>query len=249
MPHNGNKTSADNQDVHKEDLERLLRDNIRLQNYVDIAFKEIFFHVPIDEKPEYNGIQLINSKVITSYLRQLLRNDLQYAPFRMMGMEQEVVEDIRIEGPVGKLSLRIGGTIDRMDSKEGTLRIVDYKTGGSPKVPANIEQLFTPAEGRPNYIFQTFLYAAIMARQQALKVAPSLLYIHRAASESYSPVIEIGEARKPKLPVDDFSVYEDEFRERLLKLLEEIYDDKEEFTQTEDTKKCEYCDFKAMCKR
>ena len=111
-----------------------------------------------------------------------------------MGMEQEVVEDIRIEGPVGKLSLRIGGTIDRMDSKEGTLRIVDYKTGGSPKVPANIEQLFTPAEGRPNYIFQTFLYAAIMARQQALKVAPSLLYIHRAASESYSPVIEIGEA-------------------------------------------------------
>ena len=241
--------TANKRDVHKEDLERLLRDNIRLQNYVDIAFKEIFFHVPIDEKPEYNGIQLINSKVITSYLRQLLRNDLQYAPFRMMGMEQEVVEDIRIEGPVGKLSLRIGGTIDRMDSKEGTLRIVDYKTGGSPKVPANIEQLFTPAEGRPNYIFQTFLYAAIMARQQALKVAPSLLYIHRAASESYSPVIEIGEARKPKLPVDDFSVYEDEFRERLLKLLEEIYDDKEEFTQTEDTKKCEYCDFKAMCKR
>lgn len=241
--------TANKRDVHKEDLERLLRDNIRLQNYVDIAFKEIFFHVPIDEKPEYNGIQLINSKVITSYLRQLLRNDLQYAPFRMMGMEQEVVEDIRIEGPVGKLSLRIGGTIDRMDSKESTLRIVDYKTGGSPKVPANIEQLFTPAEGRPNYIFQTFLYAAIMARQQALKVAPSLLYIHRAASESYSPVIEIGEARKPKLPVDDFSVYEDEFRERLLKLLEEIYDDKEEFTQTEDTKKCEYCDFKAMCKR
>ena len=241
--------TANKRDVHKEDLERLLRDNIRLQNYVDIAFKEIFFHVPIDEKPEYNGIQLINSKVITSYLRQLLRNDLQYAPFRMMGMEQEVVEDIRIEGPVGKLSLRIGGTIDRMDSKESTLRIVDYKTGGSPKVPANIEQLFTPAEGRPNYIFQTFLYAAIMAQQQALKVAPSLLYIHRAASESYSPVIEIGEARKPKLPVDDFSVYEDEFRERLLKLLEEIYDDKEEFTQTEDTKKCEYCDFKAMCKR
>ena len=116
-------------------------------------------------------------------------------------------------------------------------------------MPANVEQLFTPAEGRPNYIFQTFLYAAIMARQQTLKVAPSLLYIHRAASESYSPVIEMGEARKPKLPVDDFSVYEKEFRERLLALLEEIYNDQEEFTQTEDLKKCEYCDFKAMCKR
>lgn len=241
--------TAHKQEIHKEDIERLLRDNVRLQNYVDTAFKEEFFHVPLDEKPEYNGVQLINSKVITSYLRQLLRNDLQYAPFRMIGMEQKVTEDIQIEGPKGMLSLKIGGTIDRMDSKEGTLRIVDYKTGGSPKVPANVEQLFTPAEGRPNYIFQTFLYAAIMARQQTLKVAPSLLYIHRAASESYSPVIEMGEARKPKLPVDDFSVYEKEFRERLLALLEEIYNDQEEFTQTEDLKKCEYCDFKAMCKR
>ena len=159
------------------------------------------------------------------------------------------VEDIRIEGPVGKLSLRIGGTIDRMDSKEGTLRIVDYKTGGSPKSTGKYRTIIHTCRRTPQLHLQTFLYAAIMARQQALKVAPSLLYIHRAASESYSPVIEIGEARKPKLPVDDFSVYEDEFRERLLKLLEEIYDDKEEFTQTKDTKKCEYCDFKAMCKR
>ena len=55
-----------------------------------------------------------------------------------------------------------------MDAKESTLRIVDYKTGGSPKIPANIEQLFTPSETRPNYIFQTFLYAAIMSRQQSL---------------------------------------------------------------------------------
>ena len=35
--------TANKRDIHKEDLERLLRDNIRLQNYVDIAFKEIFF--------------------------------------------------------------------------------------------------------------------------------------------------------------------------------------------------------------
>lgn len=148
--------TAHKQEIHKEDIERLLRDNVRLQNYVDTAFKEEFFHVSLDEKPEYNGVQLINSKVITSYLRQLLRNDLQYAPFRMIGMEQKVTEDIQIEGPKGMLSLKIGGTIDRMDSKEGTLRIVDYKTGGSPKVPANVEQLFTPAEGRPNYIFKPF---------------------------------------------------------------------------------------------
>ena len=241
--------TANGKEIRKDDLEQVLSNDIKLQNYVDTAFKEEFFHVALTEKPEYNGTQLINAKVITSYLRQLLRNDLQYAPFFMEGMEKKVTEIIEIETPQGKLALNIGGTIDRIDSKDDTLRIVDYKTGGSPKTPENIKQLFTPADGRPNYIFQTFLYASIMCRKQSLKVAPSLLYIHRAASETYSPVIEMGEGRQPKIPVNNFAFYEDEFRERLQTLLQEIYNPEEAFTQTEDTKKCEFCDFRELCRR
>lgn len=241
--------SANGKEIRKEDLERLLRDDVRLQGYVDRAFKEEFFHVDLNERPEYNGVQLINSKVIGSYLRQLLRNDLQYAPFSMVGMEKKVQEEVTVNTPESPIKIRIGGTIDRMDCKDDTLRIVDYKTGGSPKTPTNIEQLFTPAEGRPNYIFQTFLYAAIMSRQQSLKVAPALLYIHRAANENYSPVIEMGEPRKPKIPVNNFAFFEDEFRERLQTLLEEIFGNETPFTQTENTKVCEYCDFRALCKR
>ena len=241
--------TANGKMIQREDLERLLRDEIKLQGYVDQAFKQELFKVAPEEKSEYNGVQLINSKVIVSYLKQLLRNDLQYTPFEMVAMEKKVSEKITIQTALGPLTLRLGGTIDRMDAKEGTLRIVDYKTGGSPKIPANIEQLFTPSETRPNYIFQTFLYAAIMSRKQPLMVAPALLYIHRAASESYSPVIEMGEPRKPKIPVNNFAFFEDEFRERLQALLEEIFDEKELFTQTEDMKKCAYCDFKVICKR
>lgn len=241
--------SANGNEIRKEDLERLLRDDVRLQGYVDRAFKEEFFHVDLNERPEYNGLQLINSKVIGSYLRQLLRNDLQYTPFSMVGMEKKVQEEVTVNTPESPIKIRIGGTIDRMDCKGDTLRIVDYKTGGSPKTPTNIEQLFTPAEGRPNYIFQTFLYAAIMSRQQSLKVAPALLYIHRAANENYSPVIEMGEPRKPKIPVNNFAFFEDEFRERLQTLLEEIFGNETPFTQTENTKVCEYCDFRALCKR
>lgn len=236
-------------EIRKEDLEQLLRNDAKLQSYVDRAFKEEFFHVPIEEQPEYNGTQLVHSKVIASYLRQLLRNDLQYAPFCMEAMEKKVRETIEIETSQGRLLLQIGGTVDRIDSKGDTLRIVDYKTGGTPKTPESIEQLFTPAEGRPNYIFQTFLYADIVCRQQSLKVAPSLLYIHRASSESYSPVIEMGPPRQTKIPVNNFALYEDEFRKRLLALLQEIFNPEEAFTQTKDVKKCEYCDYRCLCKR
>ena len=241
--------TAHGKDVSKEDLERLLKNGVKLQDYVDRAFKEKFFHVAENEQPEYNGTQLIHARVIASYLRQLLRNDLQYAPFRMEGMEQEVKEVMEIDTPTGKLPIQIGGTIDRMDSKDDTLRIVDYKTGGIPKTPENIAQLFTPAEGRPNYIFQTFLYAAILCRKQEKKVAPALLYIHRAAQDTYSPVIEMGPARQAKLPVNNFSFHEDEFRERLQELLKEIFSPETPFSQTEQTRQCEYCDFRRLCRR
>lgn len=234
-------------EIHKTDLEQLLKDDARLQEYVNRAFKEEFFHVSPQEKPEYNGSQLIHARVIVSYLKQLLRNDLQYAPFSMEAMEKTVKESIEIETSEGKLSVNIGGTIDRMDSKDGTLRIVDYKTGGLPKTPENIGQLFTPSENRPGYIFQTFLYAAIMCRKQSLKVALALLYIHKAASDTYSPVIEIGAPRQPKIPVLNFALYEDDFREHLQALLNEIFNPQEPFTQTDDTKKCEYCDFHKLC--
>ena len=236
--------------INKEALETLLRNEVKLQDYVDTAFKKLFFNVPQNEKPEYNGIQLINSAVIARYLKQLLQNDLRYAPFTFIASEMEVDEPIDIQTPKGVIKSRIGGIIDRMDSKDGTLRIVDYKTGGDANTPPHVESLFIPDKKRSNYVFQTFLYAAIMCRKQpTMKIAPALLYIHRAATETYSPVIQMGEPRKPKEAVEDFSKYEKEYRERLQGLLEEIFNPEKSFTQTEIIEKCTYCDFKALCKR
>ena len=236
--------------INKEALETLLRNEVKLQDYVDTAFKKLFFNVPQNEKPEYNGVQLINSAVIARYLKQLLQNDLRYAPFTFIASEMEVDEPIDIQTPKGVIKSRIGGIIDRMDSKDGTLRIVDYKTGGDADTPPYVESLFIPDKKRSNYVFQTFLYAAIMCRKQpTMKIAPALLYIHRAATETYSLVIQMGEPRKPKEAVEDFSKYEKEYRERLQGLLEEIFNPEKSFTQTEIIEKCTYCDFKALCKR
>lgn len=131
--------TAHNNVIDKETLEALLHNEVKLQDYVDVAFKELFFNVSQDEKPEYNGVQLINSAVISRYLKQLLENDLRYTPFTFVGSEQPVQEDIEIKTPKGIIKSRIGGIIDRLDSKDGTLRIVDYKTGGDADTPPNVE--------------------------------------------------------------------------------------------------------------
>lgn len=242
--------TAHGKTVRREDIERMLADEVRVQAIVDRAFSKEFFKMKAgEERPEYNGVQLIHSKVIAAYLRQLLRNDLSYAPFEMVGTEQRVEDSLVIDTGRGKTRIRIGGTIDRIDAKGDTLRIVDYKTGGTPRTATDIGQLFTPSAGRPGYVFQAFLYAYILSKKQERKVAPALLYIHRAASESYSPIIEMGEARQPKVPVTDFSLHAEEFGEHLLRLLEEIFSPQELFTQSEDVKLCSYCDFRTICGR
>lgn len=240
--------------ISKENLETLLKDEVRLQTYVDNGFKELFFNLPQNEQPEYNGIQLINSAVIVKYIQQLLRNDLRYAPFTFVGSEQRIFENIEICTSTGDIQSRIGGIIDRIDSKGESLRIVDYKTGGDADTPTNVQSLFIQDKKRSNYVFQTFLYASIVCKKLREKndsrlVAPALLYIHRAASENYSPVIQMGEPRKPKEPVDNFAQYEGDFRENLKTLLEDIFNPDISFTQTEIEDKCAYCDFRALCKK
>ena len=234
-------------------LEKLLQNDVKLQEYVDNGFKELFFNIPLSERPEYNGLQLINSAVILRYIKQLLKNDLRYAPFSFTASEKFVEEDININTPKGIIKSRIGGIIDRMDTKDNTLRIVDYKTGGDTQCPPDVKSLFVQDKKRSNYIFQTFMYASIVCKKlreknSLLKVAPSLLYIHKAASENYSPVIQMGEARK-KEDINDFSIHEEEFRENLNTLLEEIFNPDIIFSQTVIEDKCQYCDYKDLCKK
>ena len=235
-------------EVRKADIEELLKNEAKIRQYVDDAFKEELFQIKKHEKTTYNGQQLINSQVIVYYLKQLLRNDLQYTPFTLEGMETRVNEDFTLNSAIGPITIRLGGTIDRMDKQGDTLRVLDYKTGGKPKDFKEMSDLFTPKKDRPSYVFQTFLYSAIMCRKQSSQIAPALLYIHQAADKAYSPIIGIGTG-KDKIAITNFAPLEDDFRARLQTLLEEIFNTDTPFYQTIIPDNCKYCDFKRLCKR
>jgi hypothetical protein len=87
-----------------------------------------------------------------------------------------------------------------------------------------------------------------MSRLQPQKVSPALLYIHRAASDEYSPIIQIKEDKTVE-EVTDFKLYEEKFRTKLQELVDEIFHPDIAFTQTDVEEKCTHCDFKAMCKK
>lgn len=241
---NGDK----NKIITKETLEEYIKSPYKIKQHVDNTFKREFFKIKEEERAPYNGVQLINSRVISSYLRQLLQHDANYAPFTVIGMENKCKKEIELNSPSGKFSIHIGGYIDRFDLKEGVLRIVDYKTGGSPKKINNIDELFEDTDKRASHVFQTFVYADIISDQQdKYKVAPSLLYIHKAADKEYSPIIQMGS--RPSVDITNFEMVKSEFSKKLTALIKEIFEEEVSFTQTEHISQCAYCDFKALCKR
>jgi len=236
--------------IEPSDLEPWLKGIYQIDKVVDHYFRKDFFQIKDEKTPlEYNGEQLIKRKLVIHFLRTLLKLDQERAPFEMVALEKKVFENFETETPFGKVTLQIGGIIDRIDKKYGEIRILDYKTGGLPRTPDSLETLFDSSTDHSAYIFQIFLYSIILKRRTPeVIIAPQILYIHKAAREDYSAAIQIG-TYKQKKTVDDIGEYEDTFRENLNQLLYQLFDSSQNFRQTDVLDKCTYCDYKNICRR
>ena len=244
------KLTQRNDIIRGTDIKALLDDKPLIEHYVDTAFRTEFFHITPDAPLHYNGTQLIVRSVIINYLTKLLRIDHNRTPFRYIASEKKVEKRYTINSHGTPVEVRLGGIIDRIDSKQGTdgrevTRIIDYKTGGTLKKISGIksvEELFTRS-GDKDYgkVFQTFYYAYLMCGEYD-RTAPSLLFVRETADEHFEPYIEMN-----KKPVSDFSDYYDEFGEQLHALIEEIFNSDVPYTAATTDSACKYCKFLSLC--
>ncbi len=241
--------------ILKSDLEELLENHeAALRPYIDNAFIKVFF----DGKPEkafYNGELLIARKVISSYLKQLLRYDATLENLCIESMEQEYYRVTPVNAGSRQVDIKLGGKIDRLDTVMmaddvtgtpiKTLRVVDYKTGGSPETKKiEMETLFKSHKQRPSYIFQTFLYSWVISEIMDMPVSPALFYVHRSNTEDYDPTVSFDGEK-----VKDFRKIKKDFKEGLDGALSEIFNPEIPFTQTTVSDKCSYCDYKCLCRK
>ena len=233
--------------ITKEEISKLINEKQKIRQFVDKAFKALLFHIEEAEQSEYNGTQLINASVIQSYIIQLLKYDSQHTPFELVDTEKFIQGEISVNTDHGEIKIKTGGFIDRMDRKEGVLRIIDYKTGTGSKILRDLDDLFDRENAnRPSHIFQTFLYSSVLCNQQKDKIAPAILYL-RETTRDESPIIQLGKNKKEQIEINNFALLADQFNKRLHELLEEIFDDHTPFDQTEFSEKCSYCDYKHLC--
>ena len=248
--------------VEKTQLQKYLKDEKMLETVVDRAFNEELFKLSASEAAnkkratEYNGLQIINRKVIIEYLQQLLKTDQRLAPFTVLGLEKNVYNNIVFNTEDGaQRKVKIGGIIDRLDmvtdptTGKPTIRVVDYKTGSPIKsVIKSIDEVF---EGNSykhsDYYLQTFLYSLIINNSSKLNpskynVSPALLFIKQASADNYDPVLCIDEHK-----VTDIGIYKTEYLKLLKEKLGEIFSKQKPFVPTNDKRTCKMCAFRMIC--
>lgn len=205
-------------------------------------------HDPEATEADYTGNLLLVKDIVTKYLRGgVLRYDAAHDAFAVRGVEVDVAYGFPFEAAGEALILRFAGRADRIDSlDDGTLRVVDYKTGTPHLGYEGVEALFS-GKGKqrlPN-ILQTMLYAMMLRHAEDRDVEPALYYVREMYREEYAPQ-----------PIDRtggvgtrYGSFGEVFEHEVRRTLAELFDPSVPFRQCEDTDACRYCDFRDICRR
>jgi len=201
-----------------------------------------------------NGDVAFTHHVVHYLAKRILRNDLEDTPIKIIDLESR-------QNPLCyNLPLRdgttipLGGKIDRIDQitidGQEVKRVLDYKTG-SFKLGGKLQNRKELATedyidvyfNDPQYKsgFQIYFYTLIHHRLFPLQPITGGIISIKNLNRG------IAYLRQEKQALAEDIIIE--FEKRLLELIEEIRNPNIPFQQTEDSKRCSYCEFKTICNR
>lgn len=229
------------------DLLKLLRkDQPLLTGTIARAFAELFFKSPVVRSLE--GENFLTGEMIRKYAEKILEQDARFTPFHYIESEKKVRATITLSD---KRAVQLKGFIDRVDSLDRVLRIVDYKTGSGKLEFESVEGLFDKeAKDRPKAVMQVFLYAWMyqqLPEYTGMPIQPAIYYLRTLFQRSFDPVVEQKKGRGKADKVNSFQDFASDFEDKLRQCLDEIFDLDIPFTQTETGKACAYCSFRGLC--
>lgn len=229
----------------------------RIKNSVDGAIAKAFrqhFGMGEKRKFELKDRNVVMADLIRKFVMKIVHMDEAYAPFEIVSLEKEenYKRELAVEADGKTYRITLGADIDRVDRKVGVVRVIDYKSGKDDKEIVSVEKIFdrTPGSswkaGRNKAGFQTLFYGWLYASKKGQEdaIVPGLLNM----SELFQPDFDLRLKTNGEL-LEDARPFLEQFENLLSQLIAEIYGMEQPFDQTEDEKKCSYCDFKGICGR
>ena len=219
------------------------------EKVLDQLIEEVFiiqYNLEPGKKVQFEGQRLVVREVVKRFAMRIISLDKEYAPFSLEAIEQDgMLYRIKINQSPGWAV--IGGKIDRVDSKDGVLRIIDYKTGKDKLDFESIASLFEREEKRNKAVFQTMLYALLYRTNSAntgKRMVPGLINRMNLFEDAFQFGFTLN-----RQPVTDVAPLLPEFEEHLRILLEEIFNPEEKFDQTTVLESCRICPYQNICYR
>ena len=235
-----------NQVISSGILDSIIKDTHKIRETILNAYHDEFLKSSTKQVMP-GGQNDIILDVITKYAKGILVFDKNYEPFIPVGLEENYQKPVAVSPNGTTYTFQVGGQVDRIDEKDGTYRIIDYKTGSNVKHKfAGVESLFDAGNNNRNKnIFQLMLYAWVMdGKLKYDNLQPGLLKLTEIFNDQFNWRL-VNDKKK----LDDVKDILPVFEEKLSGLLTEIMDQNVPFRQVENVKVCEYCIFKEICHR
>lgn len=228
-------------------LRALLRTD-EAERAVVAAVNEHYLHDAAATTADYTGNLLLVQSIVTRYIRNgILPYDAAHDGFTLCGVERRVECPFALDPYDPSRRVLFAGTADRIDLlDDGTLRVVDYKTGAPDREFDGIAALFGPEARRQKAnILQTLLYAMMLRRTEERDVEPALYYVRAMHRPDYVPLLRDKERKTEGARYDRYS---EEFEQELRCKLTELFDLSVPFRQCTDRDSCRFCDYRAICR-
>ena len=227
----------------------LLENKQKLTGLIDEVFSEKFKR---PAKSLISGNEIIVRDVLLTYLVRILNADKLYAPFSILNIEDPFSFAMSPVINGHDIRIRVGGKIDRVDKKDGVIRIVDYKTGIVSENIKSIDSLFEDDRKKdPDGWLQTFIYCeAYLSENIGTILYPSIYKIKKSSVDKLFGKLKIKEDKKMEVEINNYNQSRDEFIDGLTALVKKIFSNDEPFVMTGDIwNKCSYCPYSALCLR
>ena len=196
-----------------------------------------------------SGYNFLFKNIVIEYVKQIIAIDAENAPIKILGLELPITGKVDIETSQGNKTVYIKGHIDRVDIKNGIIRILDYKTGNPlVNVDTNLDNLFNNTNQRKKEAFQAFFYTWLYAmkhKTENLPLSAGLIITRKAVGKEYSMFYSSGDKNNVIL----FNQIEDLFKEKVQTILSNMFNKDLLFSQTYNHDTCKICQYKQICQR
>ena len=233
-----------------EDLKAM---RVKADALTEQTFREVF-----SEERDIKGKLLLQLEVLKVYVKKQISGDEALVKqlkqnnqfLTVLHLEKEWQASVKVPIKGEEQTVYIKGKIDRIDKCGNNIRILDYKTSVKDSDKFKFKDFSLLFENTDYHKqFQLFCYVWLLSKNQPdylMQAQPGIIPFKMYPDQPYG--ITSGDRQKSALMQFNTSVME-AFENELITFVSTVFNEHEPFRQTDDHKRCEYCDYAAICNR